>query len=183
MAPEPICRLRSCVIRPYAQGDAESLSRAADNPKIVQWMTNAFPHPYTLEDAKGWVTSCSSASPMHDFAICQPTADGGSSVIGGVGLKPGRDIYHRRMEIGYWVSEDHWNKGIATEAVKAFSDWAFGAFDHVVRLDAYVFEGNEGSTRVLERAGYVLESRQKDAIEKYGEVKDSLVYRKLRRGE
>jgi RimJ/RimL family protein N-acetyltransferase len=84
------------------------------------------------------------------------------------------------MEIGYWLAETHWGKGIATEALVAFSDWAFDHFTHLLRLEAEVFDGNEASCKVLQRAGYGLEGRQRQAVEKAGVVMDALIYCKFR---
>ena len=179
MPPQPILRLRSCLLRPYDDGDVESIARGADNPKIARWMRNAFPQPYTAGDAKAWISIANSASPLRDFAICQPD---GARVIGGIGLKAQNDIHYRTMEIGYWLSEDYWHQGISTEAVTAFADWAFDNFDHLLRLEAEVFEGNVASGRVLEKAGFVLEGRRKMAIEKSGTVMDSLTYCKFKQG-
>ena len=179
MSPKPILRLRSCLIRPYDEGDVDSLAKAADNPKIAQWMRNTFPQPYTTDDARSWISIANSASPVRDFAICQLT---GPAVIGGVGLKARDDIHYRTMEIGFWLSEDHWHQGTATDAVTAFSKWAFGRFDSLLRLEAEVFEGNAASGRVLEKAGFMFEARHRNAIEKSGVVKDALIYCKLRSG-
>lgn len=183
MAPQSILRLRSCQVRPYQEGDFESLAEAADNPKIARWMRNAFPHPYTKDDAKAWISIANSGSPLRDFAICSPDGAAAAVVIGGIGLKDRTDIHHRTMEVGYWLSEGHWGKGISTEAVTAFSKWAFDTFDRLVRLEAEVFEGNFGSCRVLEKAGFELEGRRKKAVEKSGVILDSLIYCKLRQGD
>ncbi|GAB1319976.1 hypothetical protein MFIFM68171_10186 [Madurella fahalii] len=177
MTPEPILRLSRCIVRPYHPGDVESLAKAANNPKIARWMHNVFPHPYTADDAKAWITIATSPSPLRDFAICKPD---GSAVIGGIGLKIRDDIYYRTMEIGYWLGEDSWGQGIATEVVKAFSGWAFDAFSHLLRLEAEVFDGNFQSTRVLKKAGFEFEGRRKKAVEKAGVAMDALMYGKLR---
>lgn len=177
MPQEPILRLRSCMIRAYDDGDVESLAKAADNPRIARWMRNTFPQPYKIDDAKAWI---SIASPIRDFAICLPD---GSAVIGGIGLKPRDDIHRRTMEIGFWLGEDHWGQGMSTEAVAAFSDWAFAEFILLVRLEAEVFEGNVGSTRVLEKAGFGFEARQKNAVEKLGTIMDTLTYCKFREAQ
>ncbi|KAK4459731.1 putative N-acetyltransferase [Cladorrhinum samala] len=189
MATEPavLLQLRTCQLRPYREEvDVDSLAEAANNPKIARWMRDAFPHPYTKADAKAWISIANSASPLRDFAICSlPDGGGGSEpaaavVIGGIGLKVRDDIHYRTMEIGYWLSEPHWGRGISTEAVIAFSEWAFETFGHVVRLEAEVFEGNLGSARVLEKAGFEFEGRRKKAVEKSGVVLDALIYCKLR---
>lgn len=86
------------------------------------------------------------------------------------------------MQIGYWLGEPHWGQGIATDAVRGFSDWAFEHFAHLVRLEAEVFEGNDGSVRVLEKAGFAFEGRQRMAIEKMGDVRDLLVFVRFREG-
>jgi RimJ/RimL family protein N-acetyltransferase len=176
-SPEPILRLRKCLIRPYVEGDAEGAAQHADNPAIARWMRDSFPHPYTIEDARRWISIATSGSPTRDFVICRLD---GTTVVGSIGLKPRGDIDYRTMGLGYWVGEDHWGQGIATEAVSAFCDWAFEHFDKVLRLEAEVFEGNVGSTRVLEKAGFVLESVKRNAAEKAGVVINVLMYCKLR---
>lgn len=114
---------------------------------------------------------------LRDFAICLPD---GSAVIGGIGLKTRDDVHYRKMELGYWLGEDQWHRGIATEAVTVFSAWAFDRFDFLLRLEAEVFEGNRASCRVLEKAGFVFEGRQIKAVEKLGIVMDTLMYCKFR---
>jgi RimJ/RimL family protein N-acetyltransferase len=177
MSPEPILRLSRCLIRPLHEEDVESLAGAANNPKIARWTRNRFPHPYTTDDAKAWISLANSTSPVLNFAICKPDSP---SVIGGIGLKTRDDIYYRTMEIGYWLSEDVWGQGIATEAVTAFSEWAFARFEPLLlRLEAETFDGNEASIRVLERASFTFEARHKMAAEKWGNVLDTLTYCKF----
>ena len=174
--PTSILRLRKCLIRSPHEGDAKSLASEANNPEIAKWMRNAFPHPYRLEDAAEWISSATSASPLHDFAICRPNDN---TVIGGIGLKAKDDVSHRTMQIGYWLGEEHWRQGIAKEAVSAFSEWTFEQFKHILRLEAKVYEGNNSSVRVLENAGFTFEAKNRNAIEKLGVVRSVLVYCKF----
>lgn len=178
MSSETILQLITCTVRAYKESDAESLAKAANNPKIARYLRNTFPHPYAIPDAERWI-SIANTLPLHDFAICTPD---GSIVIGGIGLKARDDIHHRTMEIGYWICEDYWYRGIATEVVSAFSNWTFDNFDHLVRLEAEVFEGNLASCRVLEKSGFEFEGRQRAAIEKMGIVMDTFTYSKIRQG-
>jgi [ribosomal protein S5]-alanine N-acetyltransferase len=171
--PKPILQLKHSVIRPYREDDVKSLAKEADNPKVAQWMRNSFPHPYTISDAEKWISIATSASPLRDFAICRPD---NTAVIGGIGLKPRGDIHYRTMELGYWLGEDHWHQGITSEAVSVFAKWAFDNFDTLLRLEAEVFDGNAASARVLEKAGFEFEARQRKAIEKSGTVMDTLIY-------
>ncbi|KAL4803077.1 acyl-CoA N-acyltransferase [Aspergillus unguis] len=177
---EPILALPASktLIRPFiSSDDTVTLSTQANNPLIAQYMRNAFPSPYTLTDAENWIAFTGTQNPRYDFVIAEQDTN---SLIGAIGLKPRIDVHHRSMEIGYWVAEGHWGLGIASEAVRLFSAWAFQEFRHVVRLDAEVFEGNRGSARVLEKAGYVFEGRKRRAVEKGGVVLDTLVYALVR---
>ncbi|KAL4751336.1 hypothetical protein BDW72DRAFT_95165 [Aspergillus terricola var. indicus] len=169
------------LIRPFAHttSDIQSLAHHANNPKIAQYMRNAFPSPYKRSDASSWITFTMSQNPTHDFCICLASTN---TVIGAIGLKPRMDIQHCSMELGYWLSEEYWGRGIATEAVEEFVRWVFGReeFAHVVRLDAEVFDGNEGSKRVLEKAGFVCEGRRRCAVKKGGVVLDTFIYALIR---
>jgi ribosomal-protein-alanine N-acetyltransferase len=178
MALIPIIQLSNCTVRAYNKADAEALAQAANNPKIARWMQDTFPNPYTIEDAKSWVHIASAMSKPLDYAICEP----GGTAIGGVGLKARDNIHYRTMEIGYWLSEDYWHRGIASQVAAAFSNWAFENFDHVVRLEAEVYEGNLASCRVLEKAGFEFEGRQRAAVEKLGKILDTFTYVKIRPG-
>ena len=171
--PKPILQLRKCLIRSYHEGDAESMANQANNLEIAKWMRNAFPHPYRLEDAAAWISTATSASPVLNYAICRPDDN---TFIGSIGLKPKDDVSYRTMQVGYWLGEEHWRQGIAKEAVSAFSEWAFEHFKQVLRLEAEVYEGNNSSVRVLEKAGYTFEAKNKNAIEKMGVVRSVLVF-------
>lgn len=175
--PAPILRLSKCVIRPYYDDDAQVSAKEANNAKIARYMRNAFPHPYTIKDAEGWIAFTKASSPLLDFAICRPDTQ---VLIGGIGLKPRTDIEHRTMEVGYWLGEQHWGQGVATEALAAFVKWAFKQFNHVIRLEAKVAADNTGSARVLEKAGFRLEGRMRRAVDKDGEVMDQMLYSVLR---
>ncbi|KAL2827382.1 acyl-CoA N-acyltransferase [Aspergillus cavernicola] len=169
------------LVRPFAPTPAEfqTMAKEANNPLISKWMRNAFPSPYNPENAESWIEFANSQSPLRDFAICAADTN---TLIGAIGLKTRDDIQYRTMEIGYWLGQEHWGKGVATEAVVVFSGWVFETFAHVVRLEAEVFEGNEGSKRVLEKAGFVCEGRRRWGVEKGGVLLDTFVYCLFREG-
>ena len=158
------------LIRDWRRGDEESLARHANNPKIFRNVRDRFPHPYTLEDARQYVERAGSESPMSSFAIVVA-----GEAVGGVGFFFQEDIFRRSVEIGYWLGEAYWGRGIATDAVRAMSDYIFANFD-VVRIFAGVFEWNPGSMRVLEKAGYVREARMRKAATKLGQTMDEFLY-------
>ena len=175
--PEPIIRLEKTLIRPCHESDIEDWAREANNPKIAQWTSNAFPHPYTIDDASKWIHRAISTSPARHFAICHLDSN---VVIGGIGLIPRDDIHYRTMQIGYWLGEQHWHQGIMADVVLAFTHWTFGKFEHVIRLEAEICDGNRASIRVVEKARYQFEARKHNAVEKWGVVMDELVYCRFR---
>jgi len=161
------------VIRACREDDAESIQRYADNRKIWMSLRDIFPHPYRLEDAKGFLAMAANQTPLTNFAI---TKD--SQAIGCIGLRLGEDVHRKTAELGYWLGEPFWRQGIMSEAVAAFTSYAFQAFD-LVRVYAEPFATNRASARVLEKAGFEREGRLRANICKNGEILDSLLYAKL----
>ena len=100
-------------------------------------------------------------------------------LVGGIGIEPGVDVFRRSAEIGYWLGEPFWGRGLATEALRGATDYAFTTFD-ICRLEAGVFEWNPASARVLEKAGYTLEGRARLAVVKDGRTGDRLQYALVR---
>lgn len=163
-------KLTQSTIRDWRVGDETSLVLHANNQKIWLNVRDAFPHPYTRRDAEDWIHNASSDQPMISFAI---EVEGAAA--GGIGLVLQTDIFRRSAEIGYWLGEVYWGRGIVSEAVKAFTEWGFANFD-LGRIYAGVFEWNPSSARVLEKAGFEFEARLKKAIIKDGRIGDELIY-------
>ncbi len=163
-------KLKTCTVRPWRHGDERSLAYHANNYKIWRNVRDRFPHPYTLENARQWIAAAETELPLTNFAIA---ANG--AAVGGIGLILREDIYRCSAEIGYWLGEEFWGRGIMTEAVAALTDWGFANFA-LHRIYAGVLESNPASSRVLEKAGYQLEARLRKAIIKEGRVMDELVY-------
>jgi RimJ/RimL family protein N-acetyltransferase len=163
-------KLNSCTIRPWRLGDAESLIRHANNYKIWRNVRDRFPHPYTSDDAHAWIDYASTERPMTNFAVA---VDG--VAVGGIGLILQSDIYRRSAEIGYWLGEEFWGRGIISDAVRALTEWGFANFD-LCRIYAGVLEWNPASMRVLEKAGYQFEARLRKAVTKEGQTMDDFIY-------
>lgn len=167
--------LGGCRIRSWRREDVSALSRHADNRKIWLNVRDHFPHPYTLADADLWIDRVlTSGQPETQFAI---EVDG--EAAGGVGVFLQEDVSRRSAEIGYWLGEAHWGRGIMTDVVRRFTAFAFDAYD-LLRLYAMVFEWNASSCRVLEKAGYTCEARLRRAVLKDGHVLDQFVYSVVR---
>jgi RimJ/RimL family protein N-acetyltransferase len=169
--------LKTCVIRPWRLGDEESLVAHANNYKVWRNLRDRFPHPYTAEDAREWIRHVGEESPRTNFAII---VDG--EAAGGIGLILNSDIHRCSAEIGYWLGEAFWGRGVVTEAVRALTQWAFDNFN-LSRIYAAVLEWNPASMRVLEKAGYQFEGRLRNAVIKQNQVMDEFIYSILRNKE
>lgn len=163
-------KLSKSVLRAWKPGDEPSLVRHANSRTIWRNLRDAFPQPYTLADAKRWIEVANPATPITNFAI---VVDG--AAVGAIGLVLREDVFRRSAEIGYWLGEAFWGRGIVTEAVRAVTDYAFETFD-LCRVYAGVFEWNPASMRVLEKAGYEFECRMKKSVTKDGETIDEFIY-------
>ncbi len=157
-------------LRSWQSGDENSLAENANNIKVWRNVRDAFPHPYTLGDALAWIASVKETRPTANFAIVLENL-----AIGGIGFKFREDIYRKSAEIGFWLGEKYWGRGIMTKAVTAATAYGFETFG-LYRIFANVFEWNPGSARVLEKAGYEFEGRRRNNIIKEGRVGDDLLY-------
>src|SRR3954464_5424183 len=145
--------LRSCVVRSWRMGDADALVRYGDNYKIWLNLRDAFPHPYTLHDAREFIKSLRTRTPETTFAIAV-----NGEAAGSVGFVLRHDVERVSAEIGYWLAEPFWGGGLASEALGATTAHAI-ATHQLTRIYALPFAWNAASCRVLEKNGYVLEGR------------------------
>jgi RimJ/RimL family protein N-acetyltransferase len=167
-------RLSRSIIREWRRGDEPSLVRHANNRKVWINLRDAFPHPYTMADADWWIDTASNGTPLTSFAIEVDRA-----AVGGIGFVLKDDIFRRSAEIGYWLGEEFWGRGIVSEALQAMTEYAFANFD-LCRIYAGVFEWNTASMRVLEKAGYEFEGRMRKAVMKDGKNIDECIYSIIR---
>jgi RimJ/RimL family protein N-acetyltransferase len=166
--------LSRCTLRPWRAGDEASLERHANNRNVSRNLRDRFPFPYTAAEAKEWIAFTVGQTPTRHFAIVVEGA-----AVGGISLEPREGERRRSAEVGYWLGEPFWGRGIATEALRAITGYGFATFD-IHRLEAGVFGWNGASARVLEKAGYLLEGRAREAIIKDGQITDRLLYGLLR---
>jgi ribosomal-protein-alanine N-acetyltransferase len=165
-----LLRLSRCVVRSWEMSDVDSLARHADNHKIWINLRDAFPHPYTKHHAREFIRATRQRAPETLFAIA---VDG--QAIGGVGFVLHPDVERVSAEIGYWLAEPFWGRGIATEALTAVTTHAIDTHG-LTRVYALPFAWNLPSCRVLEKAGFVLEARLRRSAIKDGVVTDQMQY-------
>lgn len=159
-----------CLLRPWEEGDGPSLVRHADNYEIWRRLRDRFPHPYTRADAEQWIALAGRRDPPTHFAI-----EVQGEAAGGIGLEPGSDIERRSAEIGYWLGEAHWGKGLTTAAVRALTSYGFEKLG-LTRIFAVPFASSSASMRVLERCGYIREGVMRRSAVKEGRVLDQVLY-------
>jgi len=161
-------------VRSWKWSDVEAIVRHANNRNVWINLRDRFPYPYTASDARRWLESVVGFQPETNFAIAV-----GDEAVGGIGFSIQYDVARRSAEIGYWLGEEVWGRGIATDALLAVTDYAFANFD-LCRLYANVFAWNPASARVLEKAGYSFEGRLKRSVTKDGQTIDQLMYAIIR---
>jgi len=163
-------KLRTCDVRSWQTSDVDSLVAQANNRKIWQNLRDAFPHPYTRHDARDFIRAVRQREPETTFAIVVNGA-----AVGSIGFVMHSDVERVSAEIGYWLGESLWGRGIITDAVKGVTDYAIATYG-LTRIYALPFAWNRASCRVLEKAGYVLEARLRCSAIKDGELTDQLQY-------
>ena len=161
------------ILREWKRSDAEKLAKMANNKKVWDNVRDRLPYPYTKKDAQEWLELAKKERTATTFCI---EADG--QLAGSIGVILKDDVYRKTAEIGYFVGEEYWGKGIATEALKQMLDYIQKQFD-VVRIYAEVFEYNKASMKVLEKNGFYLESIRKKGAFKNNVVIDDYVWVKL----
>ena len=164
------------LIRDLTRADSAAITRHADNPAIAATLRDLFPSPYNENDARAFIHRVNGENPPAAYAIASP-----EEAIGVIGYIGGQDVYRYSAEVGYWLGEEYWGRGIMTEAVRIFSDHLFATYEFK-RLFAGIFSSNPASARVLEKAGYTCEGTLRAHVTKNGELLDEHLYARLRPG-
>lgn len=159
-------------LREWQMENINEVTFHANNSNIADNLRNAFKYPYYQEDAAQYITSCMDADKKKQ--LCRAIVVE-NEVIGSIGIFSNEDVYSKTAEIGYWLSEDYWGKGIMTSAVIQLCKEAFELFD-ICRIYAEPFAHNMQSRRVLEKAGFELEGIKRCSVFKNGVIYDSCMY-------
>lgn len=144
--------LRFVKLRKWQKKDIPALMKQANNYHIWLNLTDNFPHPYTENDAEGWIELNAYIAPAQNLAIVV-----NGKLAGGIGLVEKQGNWARTAEIGYWLGEEFWGQGIMTRALKKFVSYVFEAFPEIYRLEANVVSYNAASSKVLEKSGFICE--------------------------
>jgi RimJ/RimL family protein N-acetyltransferase len=150
--------------------DALIFSMHANNRNIWRNLTDRFPHPYTEENARDFIKLTHKSEPTQILGIYV-----GTEPIGAIGLHPLEDVFSKNIELGYWIAEPYWGKGIMSKAISQMVTYGFDKFD-IDRIFARPFGRNIGSIKTLEKNGFFLEATLSNTIFKDGKYEDELIY-------
>lgn len=157
-------------LRNWTLDDLDNLVRNANNKKIADNLTDAFPHPYSRGAGEAFIDMRLKETTTKVFCI-----DVNGEASGAVGFFPQQDVFRLNAEMGYWIAEPFWGKGIVTKAIGLSLPKAFELFD-INRIFARPYGTNLASQRVLEKSGFILEARFEKTVIKNGMLLDELVY-------
>lgn len=163
------------MIRDWVIEDVQSLAKYANNRKIWINMRDRFAHPYEVTDAENFIQNALNLTPKTMFAISN-----NMEAIGSIGLHIKKDVHRFTAEMGYWLGEPFWSKGIMTEVLKRFTKCAFENFK-LHRIYAEPYATNHASMRVLEKVGFEREGVLRANVYKDGRVLDQVLYAKIKK--
>ena len=163
-------------LRKWKIEDVASVACYANNEKIANNLRDAFPYPYTMQDAKSYVESCIANGDVRQ--MCRAIVVD-NEAVGSIGIFVGNDVYRKSAELGYWLAENYWNRGIMSTAIKQLCKTAFEQYD-IARIFAEPFSHNIGSRKALENAGFSLEGTMKKSVFKGGKMYDYCMYALLK---
>ncbi len=168
--------MTKCEIRKWQLADAKDLATALSNKKVQDNLRDGLPYPYTEQDGEDYISLMLDADDNNTFAFAVTV---GEKVIGSISAFRQDNIHRQSAELGYYIAEEYWGKGIMTEAVKQLCDYVFAHTD-IIRIYAEPFSYNIASCRVLEKAGFICEGTLRSNAVKNGKVLDMKMYSKLK---
>ena len=168
--------IMNCKIRKWKLTDAKDIAVALSNKKIQDNLRDGLPYPYSEQDGIDFISSMLSANEDETFAFAITLDD---KVIGSIGVFRQQNIHRQTAEMGYYIAEEYWGKGIMTDAVKQICEYVFKNSD-ILRIYAEPFAYNIGSCRVLEKTGFQYEGTLRNNAVKNGKVIDMKMYSLLR---
>jgi [ribosomal protein S5]-alanine N-acetyltransferase len=161
-------------LRKLDLSDKEKIASMANNKNVWDNLTDIMPHPYSEDDAVSFIRMATSSKSNHIFGI---EYDG--ELCGVIGLHSQPDVFRLSAEIGYWLGEDYWHKGIAGYAVRIAVIYGFETLG-LERIFASVYDFNTASRRVLEKSGFIFEGRSRKSVIKNNVILDDLRYSIIR---
>ncbi|MEP7164392.1 MAG: GNAT family protein [Ferruginibacter sp.] len=159
--------------RQYSLDYADTFAQMRNNPNVLDNRYDKSPNPFTKQDAIDFIKIQLGKNPPQRFFIFYD-----NELAGEIGITIQEDVHRLCAEIGYFIAEPFWGKGLATKAIAKMTEYSFATFD-IVRIVAGVFDFNKASMKALEKNKYYLESIRKKAVIKKGQIIDDYIWVKL----
>lgn len=153
---------------------AATFAQMRNNPTVLKNGYDKTPDPFTKQDAIDFINIQLAQDPPQRFLIFH-----NNELAGEIGITIQEDVHRLCAEIGYFIAEPFWGKGLATAAIKKMTEYTFATFE-IVRIMAGVFDFNKASMKALEKNGYYLESIRKRSVIKNGQIIDDYIWVKLK---
>ena len=161
------------ILRKPTIHDVEAIVKHANNPNVSQYTSNKFPYPYLVSHAQAFVEFANNSISSDILAI-----EINGEFVGACGIHFKEDLQCKNAELGYWLAEPFWGKGIITLVLIERVQDAF--LKHKIhRLYASVFDVNIGSQKALLKCGFTLEAILKQAVYKNNCYYDDYIYSTL----
>ncbi|MEM7380739.1 MAG: GNAT family protein [Bacteroidota bacterium] len=164
-------------LRKFNEQDATRLALLCNNIKIWNNVRDYLPHPYSEKDGLAFIRAVAEEDPLATFAI-----DYEDELAGCIGIQPQSDVYRLTAEIGFWIGEPFWGKGIAPEAIKLATNYGFEELG-LIRMYAHCFDFNIGSQKALTKAGFHREGVAEKAIIKNDRIGDEIRFALIRKSQ
>lgn len=169
----------NCILRKWRLSDAQDLAAALNNEKIQNNLRDGLPFPYTQQDARDYIITMLSSQEDSAFAYAITIDD---RAVGSIAAFRQGNIHRRTAELGYYLAESCWGRGIMTDAIRQLCGIIFETTD-ILRIYAEPFSYNTGSRRALQKAGFRFEGMMKNNAVKNGKVVDMALYSLTRAAE
>lgn len=159
-------------LRPWRMADAKNLAAAINNRKVQDNLRDGLPYPYKVEDAKAYISAQRKVKKGSQYPWAITVDD---AAVGSITIIRKDNVHRFTGEIGYFIAEPWWGKGIGSKAVKEACAYIFEHTD-IIRIFGIPFAYNIGSCRILEKAGFVREGTMRKNAYKNGEIVDTELY-------
>jgi len=153
--------------------DIPSFVKYLNNPKIYN-NTLHIPFPYTTNDGENFIKIVKQDS-LNSTQYFSIRLRENNELIGVCGVY--RSLKNeRRAEIGYWIGEPYWHRGLMPKVVKKAIEIAKNEWKNLVRIEANIFFWNKPSMRVVEKCGFEFEGVLRKSTHKNGQDIDVHCY-------
>lgn len=165
-----------CKLRKWRSKDAKELVEIINNKKVQDNLRDGIPYPYTLDDAEFFINEMLMADPGEVYAFAITVDD---RLAGSIAVYRQKNIHFRTGELGYYLGEQFWGKGIGTKAISQMCQWIFEN-TNIIRIFAEPFAHNTASCHILEKNGFQYEGTLKSNAVKNEEILDMIMYARIK---